>query len=129
MNPVVLDIGNCDADHASIRQVLVDHFRADVQRAHGADDAFDVLRQTPVDLILVNRILDRDGSNGLALIQAVKQNPTSAAIPTMLISNYELYQQQARSIGAVPGFGKASLHDPQTLERFRTVFSNNVEES
>ena len=45
------------------------------------------LRAGEFDLVLVNRVLDADGSSGLDLIRAIKADPDLANVPVMLVSN------------------------------------------
>jgi CheY-like chemotaxis protein len=119
MSKRVLDVGNCDYDHGAIRRLLQQHFGADVFRAHDAQQAEELLRHECVDLVLVNRLLDRDHSEGLAIIHMIKQSPEWAQTPVMLLTNYEQHQQTAIAAGAEPGFGKADLQAPATLEKLR----------
>jgi hypothetical protein len=72
-------------------------------------------------LILVNRVLDADGSDGMALIQEFVRSGT---VPVMLVSNYPEYQAKAVALGARPGFGKAALRDPATVELLRVVLDS-----
>ena len=69
------------------------------------------------DLVLVNRKLDQDYSDGLDIIKTIKADAALAKTPVMLITNYEDQQAGAVAAGAEPGFGKLSLNSPQTLER------------
>lgn len=115
MTKRVLDVGNCVPDHQAIRHLLTRKFQAEVVQAHGLEDTLQELRQQPVNLVLVNRKLDRDYSDGLEIIRAIKSDRELAAIPCMLISNYAEYQQTAMAAGAAPGFGKDRLHAPETL--------------
>ena len=73
------------------------------------------MRSTRYDLVLVNRVLDEDGSSGLELIRALKHDPALADVPVMLVSNHADAQEAAFDLGASPGFGKASLHSDATL--------------
>ena len=114
----VLDVGNCSADHAAIRSVLERGFDATVIRAHGEQDALAALRAQPVDLVLVNRLLER-GGEGLALVARIKSEPGLAAIPVMLISDYPEYQRAAVEIGAEYGFGKSELRTAETREKLQ----------
>lgn len=115
----VLDIGNCNPDHAAISALLRQNFDAQVVRAHGWHDASRELQNGAIDLVLVNRRLDRDDSDGLEIIRQIKADPSLAGIPCMLISNYPDYQAKAQQAGAEPGFGKSDLYDPRTLENLR----------
>ena len=117
----VLDVGNCVPDHAAIRTMLQKSFAADVLQADGPEDALDVLRSEPVDLVLVNRKLDRDYTDGLDVIRAIKAQPALRAVPCMLITNYADQQQMAVTAGAEYGFGKKELYAAQTRERLEKV--------
>lgn len=115
--PLVLDVGNCDPDHAAIRAMLSRHFQADVRRVMFVEEALAALAREPFELVLVNRRIFADDSDGLELIRRMKADPALSAIPVMLVSNYPDAQSAAVAAGAVPGFGKAALHAPQTLAR------------
>lgn len=116
----VLDVGQCDYDHANIRR-LIESLGATVLRAHGEDDALEIARQTPLSLILVNRIFDRDRFEGLQFIKTVRSNPTTSHLPVMLVSNYEEAQQSAVAAGALRGFGKDNLLEKETREKLRAI--------
>ena len=73
------------------------------------------------DLVLVNRKLDVDYSDGLEIIKQIKADPELAKVPTMLVTNYPENQAEAVAEGAEPGFGKLSLDADETranLARF-----------
>lgn len=111
----VLDIGNCDPDHHAIKRLIEQEFDAVVIRAHGPDDGLRALREQRYDLVLVNRVMDRDGSEGLPIIQAMKQDAELAEIPVLMITNYPDHQETAIAAGAEPGFGKRDLGKEQTI--------------
>jgi two-component system chemotaxis response regulator CheY len=115
----VLSIGNCAYDHGNIARILAHHFSAEVVPAATWEEAQRLLAQGHFDLVLVNRIFDADGSSGLEVIRLLKSQPGTQNLPVMLISNYEEAQQQAQALGAVRGFGKASLEHGSTLELLR----------
>ena len=115
----VLDVGNCPPDHGAISSLLRKQFGAEVVQAHGPDDALSALRKKKFDLVLVNRKLDQDYSDGLEIIKQIKADRSLAAIPCMLITNYAEHQATAVSAGAEPGFGKLSLSAPETIERLK----------
>jgi two-component system chemotaxis response regulator CheY len=117
MSKRVLDVGNCVPDHGAIRSLLERTFGAEVVQAHGPGDTLAELQAGVFDLVLVNRKLDQDYSDGLDIIKAIKADAALARTPVMLITNYEDHQQAAVAAGAQPGFGKLSLSSPQTLER------------
>ena len=60
----VLDVGNCGPDFAAIKQ-LMKRFDCEVLQSHGAEDALAALHAGPIDLVLVNRKLDQDYSDGI----------------------------------------------------------------
>ncbi len=113
----LLDVGNCVPDHAAIRALVTGNFDAEVLQAHGADDALAFLRQGPIDLVLINRKLDYDYSDGIEILKRIKADPALATTPVMLITNYPEYQQAAVAAGAEYGFGKDDLHDAATIKK------------
>ncbi len=108
-------------DHGAISGMLRKQFAADVVQCHGPDDSLAALRQGQFDLVLVNRKLDQDYSDGLEIIQAIKADPQLAGVPVMLITNYPQYQEQAVEAGALLGFGKKELYLEATQERLSKV--------
>jgi len=90
-------------------------------QAHDAADAFSKLKASPFDLVLVNRKLDVDYSDGLEVIRQLKANPETAALPVMLITNYPEHQDAATAIGAIRGFGKLEFEKPETRQRLSEV--------
>lgn len=100
----ILDVGNCDPDHSFITGAI-SSLDAEVVRVHSASEALETVEAQSFDLVIVNRLFDRDGGSGLELISAINQK--DAAPATMLISNYEESQKQAQQLGALKGFGKA----------------------
>ena len=117
MTKYVLDIGNCSPDHTSISKMLRKHFSVEITQADQTVDALAKLRQKRFDLILVNRKLDCDYTDGLEVIKAIKSEPEFTPIPVMLITNHDNYQQEALAIGAEYGFGKLQLSEPSTHEK------------
>lgn len=113
----VLDIGNCVPDHRTIEVVITSHFDAEVVAADQWDDAREMLREQPFDLVLVNRRLDIDYSDGLEIIRKLKADAELRALPVMLVSNFAEHQQSAVAAGAVEGFGKQSLRDPALRDK------------
>ncbi|MEM9827156.1 MAG: response regulator [Planctomycetota bacterium] len=116
MSKTVLDCGNCGPDFNSIRQMINRHFGASVVQAHGAEDTLEILRSRDIDLVTINRKLDRDYSDGMEVLKAIKSDPEVANVPVMLVTNFEEHQQAAVAAGAVPGFGKLAIEDPATRD-------------
>jgi len=117
----VLDVGNCVPDHSAITSYLTSRFDCVVLQADAADDALATLRKVDVDLILVNRKLDCDYSDGVEVIRRIKADDKLANIPVMLLTNYADHQETAMALGAVRGFGKLEYGKPETLERLQPI--------
>jgi two-component system chemotaxis response regulator CheY len=81
------------------------------------------LEKSPADLVLVNRKLDIDYSDGMAIVRHLKTESRWSAIPVMLITNYPEYQAEAVAAGAVPGFGKQDLRASETLEKLGRILA------
>ncbi len=118
---IVLDVGNCGPDHSAISAMLRKHFDVEILRADQLSDTLATLQRQEVDLILINRKLDIDYSDGIEILQAVKRSDAYRDIPVMLITNYAEHQQQAIAAGAILGFGKLELNAPETLKRLEAV--------
>ena len=126
MSKRVLDVGQCGFDHSSIRQFIEECIAgAEVLRAHGLSDALRKLQGGDVSLILVNRRLDRDGSDGIEVIRRIKADPAAVGAAVMLVSDYSKYQEQAVAAGALPGFGKSQLRGAGTLEKIRAALGES----
>lgn len=99
------------------------HFVAEVVGADTADEALALLRNESFDLVLVNRKLDIDYSNGLDVVRRIKADQGLADTPVMLITNYPQYQDEAVQAGAEPGFGKLQLDQPGTVDALRAFLA------
>jgi CheY-like chemotaxis protein len=120
----VLSCGQCGFDHANLSRVLRQSFGAEVVAADTPEEAFEELRREPFALVLVNRVLDADGSSGLDLIRRIRADEKLREVPVMLVSNHDDAQAEALEAGAAPGFGKAQLGQPWMIERVRAVLGN-----
>ncbi len=115
MPKTVVDCGNCGPDYNAIRQIVQSNFEAVVLQTHSLEDTLALLAQRSVDLVTVNRKLDRDYSDGMDVIRGIKADPRFASVPIMLVTNYDEYQEAAAKVGAVRGFGKLTVRDPATV--------------
>jgi two-component system chemotaxis response regulator CheY len=104
----VLSVGQCGMDHALIARRLKSAHAAEVDAARTAEEAVRMLGEASYDLVLVNRVLDHDGSSGLELVRRLKAEVGLGA-PVMLVSNYADAQAEAVRLGAAPGFGKSEI--------------------
>ena len=87
--PRVLSVGQCGFDHRMIAHRLREGFQAEIIPADTFDEAVATLRASHFDLVLVNRVTDEDGSDGLDLIRTLKADEALAGVPVMLVSNYD----------------------------------------
>lgn len=116
MSKTVLDCGNCGPDYNSIRQMITSNFDASVIQSHGTEDTLEILRSRKIDLVTVNRKLDRDYTDGMEVINAIMSDPEIDGVPVMLVTNYEEHQKTAMDAGCVRGFGKLELGETSTRE-------------
>lgn len=126
-SPRVLDVGNCGHDHGQISRMLERNFGAVMAVAHSADETLERLAREPFDLVLVNRKLDNDYSDGIEVIKRIKSDPKLKDTPVMLVTNYPDQQALAVAEGALPGFGKLELSSPTTRERLSAVLLGHAQ--
>ena len=117
MTKTVLDVGNCNPDHNAIAKMLTSNYDVVVLRAHELSDALQLLSKEAVDLIVINRKLDIDYSDGIEILRHLKQDAAYKGIPTMIITNYAEQQIAAVAEGAEYGFGKLQYSEPATRDR------------
>lgn len=117
MTKRVLDVGNCGPDFASMTRFLTANFDCTVEQSHGPEDALAVLRGGNYALVLINRKLDRDYSDGTEILRQIKADPALQNTPVMLITNHAEHQDAAVELGAERGFGKLEFGKPETLEK------------
>ena len=108
-------------DHANISRMLAEHFDASIDRAHLARDVVRLTQENAYDLILINRLLDQDHSEGMDILRELKADDSRTATPVMLVTNFAEHQQQAVDAGAIMGFGKSELDSPDTIAKLKTV--------
>ena len=117
----VLDVGNCGPDHSSIRRMLTSNFGAEVIQTDGLADTLTALQENSIDLVLINRKLDNDYSDGIVILEQIKSKPDYSDLPVMLITNYEEHQAKAVALGALPGFGKLEINSAKTRAKLASV--------
>lgn len=121
MTKTVLSVGQCRPDHAAITHFLTSNFSVKVLSADLPADCQEAVEQNSVDLVLINRKLDADYSDGFVILEALKADEATRDIPVMLVSNFPEWQEKARHAGALHGFGKAELNSPDVVDRLRAV--------
>ena len=121
MKKRILDVGNCGPDFASITRLMTGHFDCVIEQAHGPEDALSKLGSANYDLVTINRKLDRDYSDGIEILKAIKADADLSSVPVMLITNYEDHQDAAVELGAERGFGKLEFEQPETLAKLTSI--------
>lgn len=117
----ILNVGQCGPDHATICAYLTRNFDCEVTPVDDASGAIAALKATPFDLVLVNRKLDIDYSDGTDVIRVLKADSATASVPVMLVTNYPEHQEAAIAVGAIRGFGKLEFNQPETRKRLAAV--------
>ena len=120
----VLDVGNCGPDFSTITNYLSSNFDCIVDQAHGIDDALEKLRAGSYALVTINRKLDRDYSDGIEILKAIRADNELSSVPVMLVTNLPEHQDLAVSHGALRGFGKLEYELPETREKLQAVLGS-----
>ena len=107
----VLSIGNCSYDDSRIGRML-QGVGAAADRARDAEDAKAKLQNGDYGLVLINRVFDANGASGIEFVTQLKKDHPDLKI--MLISDYPEAQATAVVAGALQGFGKSELSNPDT---------------
>lgn len=118
----ILDVGQCHIDGPRIGRFLRE-LNCTVDRAHTREQALAQAAANHYDLVLVNRLLDRDGSSGLDVIAEL--HAAQPGLRLMLVSDYPEVQDEAVQAGALRGFGKAALETPETEALIRAAFTQS----
>lgn len=113
-------VGHCGFDSGSLRslaQQAAPH--ADVSMVN--DDAGLQQVADSESLLLVNRVLDGrfSAGSGVALIDELAKSDAPPAM--MLVSNYADAQEQAVAAGALQGFGKGEMYQPEVMDRLKAA--------
>ena len=113
----IMSVGQCNPDHNALANFLTKNFECKIIRIDSTEEALTALQNQNVDLVLVNRKLDIDYSDGTILIEKMQKDSKLKLIPVMLISNYPESQEMAVGLGAVRGFGKLEYQSEETIKR------------
>lgn len=105
----------------AIRNYLTRNFDCEIVQVDDGAGALAELKRGPFDLVLVNRKLDIDYSDGIDVIRALKAEPQVAPVPVMLVTNYPEHQDAAVAEGAIRGFGKLEFGKPETRAAIAAV--------
>ena len=113
MSKRVLSVGQCNVDHGAVRECWKPTSPLKSCRPKRLRRTV-TLEHEKFDLVMVNRKLDVDYSDGLEIIRRIKADPKLAATPCMLVTNYPEHQEAAVAAGAEPGFGKLAYDRTET---------------
>lgn len=116
----VVLVGHCGADRFSLSRAVASILPGVTVKAVNDRQGLSP-HHRPDTLLLVNRVLDGrfDAGSGVGLIQQLAEKQPAPRM--MLISNYPDAQAQAVKAGALPGFGKSELGDPETARKLRAL--------
>jgi CheY-like chemotaxis protein len=117
MSKTVLSVGQCVPDESSLKRFLKANFDVQITTADTAAEAIDRLRQQKYDLVLINRKLDADYTDGTEILRTIKADVALRDTPVMIVSNYPEYQDAAVQLEAEYGFGKAELGRSDVIVR------------
>jgi len=99
--------------------MLTANFDVQITTAESHEEALRLASESGFDLVLLNRIYDSTGTEGMNTLKALKTEATTQHLPVMLVSNFQESQEAAVAEGAAEGFGKSALGDPMTIDRLR----------
>jgi hypothetical protein len=122
MDVHVLSVGQCGYDDSQLSRVLQVEADAHLSRAGTAAEAKRLVQEKPFDLVLINRIIDGDGSQGVDLVAELAKIPGAPC--TMLVSDYAEAQAAAVANGAKPGFGKSALGSAEVGQLLRQALQS-----
>jgi DNA-binding response OmpR family regulator len=117
----ILDVGNCGPDFGAVSRFLTANFDCQVDQADKLDDTQAKLRDGNYALVLINRKLDCDYTDGIEILKALKADAELQSVPVMLITNLPEHQEAAVAAGAERGFGKLEFEKAETLQQLRAV--------
>lgn len=123
----ILSVGQCGFDHSSLARFLSRTLPARIEAAATSAECLQKLALGSYNLVLVNRIIDGDGSSGIDLVTQLCAHRECP--PVMLVSNLPEAQAAAVAVGAVAGFGKSSIGDPDVARRLQTLLLPGRESS
>ena len=116
----VLSVGQCGPDHASLSGFL-NQFNVRILTADLPADTLETLGREEVDLVLINRKLDRDYSDGMDILRLIREDDQLSRVPVMIVSNFEDAQQAAVDAGGIYGIGKSELSTETARSRVAAV--------
>jgi len=113
-------------DHDTVRKSLVSWFavvlpRCDVLEAPSGEEALGIIREVPVDLVVMD--INLPGLNGIEVTEKIKSLRKEVRILILTIHEEERYVDDARAAGADAYVTKSSMQSALLPEVERLVFS------
>ncbi|WP_298865588.1 hypothetical protein [uncultured Gimesia sp.] len=119
MTKRVLSVGQCVPDTNSLVRFLTNNFSVEIDQSDVEVDTLEKMKKQSYDLVMINRKLDADYSDGIELIQKIKESSEVKSSRLMLVSNFPEYQEEAVQAGAEYGIGKNEYQNPETAEKLK----------
>lgn len=85
-----------------------------------ASKATAALQENHPDLIVLDIMLP-GGKNGFDILEEIKKNPQTSAIPVIILTNLDSEEKVAREIGAIDYLVKSNFSISQVVERIKAV--------
>lgn len=87
-----------DPDISMMLKLMLEYKGYAVQTAERAEDAYAILHQHSIDLIIMDMLLS--GANGTDICAVLKQNETTRSVPVMMISAHPNAREICLQAGA-----------------------------
>lgn len=94
-------------------QTVLERYGARVSAAASADEALDVLRRTPIDVLVSD--IGMPGADGYDLIRRVRRMDGGSRIPTIAVTAYASAEDRARAVASGFQTHAAKPLDPAVL--------------
>jgi CheY-like chemotaxis protein len=112
-------VGHCVPDSSHLTMIVTRAQPGAVVKRVTDEASTQALLAAGVDLLLVNRAMEPGYADSLGTDYIRRLRASHPNVKLMLISNYPESQAEAVKDGALPGFGKAELTKPETLEKLK----------
>lgn len=112
-------VGHCVPDSSHLTMTVGRAAPGAIVRRVTDEASTQALLQSGVDLLLVNRAMEPGYADTLGTDYIRRLRADHPHVKLMLISNYPESQAEAVRDGALPGFGKAELTRPETIEKLK----------
>jgi diguanylate cyclase len=103
------------------RKLTYEHYSFTI--AGTGKEALQALRDKKPNLILLDVMLP-GGMNGFDILQEVKQNPDTATIPVIMMTNLTSEEEQALKMGVSEYLVKADTTLDELMEKIKNTYHN-----